>query len=119
LGSDHSSDAATRPAGAGATARPSEGDRATLFREAMAALASGVAVVTARRTDGHPVGLLATSVAAYSAEPPSILLAIAHSSRSHLILIHESERFGVHLLARHQEESRGCSQAAPTTSTSP
>ena len=39
----------------------------TLFREAMTHLASGVAVITARRDDGHPCGLAATSVASYSA----------------------------------------------------
>jgi flavin reductase (DIM6/NTAB) family NADH-FMN oxidoreductase RutF len=74
-----------------------------LFRDAMAALASGVAVVTARRADGLPAGLLATSVAAYSAEPPSILLSIAHSSRSYPTLVEHAERFGVHFLGRGQE----------------
>lgn len=69
----------------------------------MAALASGVAVVTARRADGRPAGLLATSVAAYSAAPPSILLSIAHSSRSHTTLVEHAEPFGVHLLGREQE----------------
>jgi flavin reductase (DIM6/NTAB) family NADH-FMN oxidoreductase RutF len=77
--------------------------RIELFRDAMAALASGVAVVTARRADGRPAGLLATSVAAYSAAPPSILLSIAHSSRSHPTLVEHAERFGVHLLGREQE----------------
>jgi len=78
--------------------------RIALFRDAMAALASGVAVVTARRADGRPAGLLATSIAAYSAEPPSILLSIAHSSRSHPTLVEHAERFGVHLLGRDQGE---------------
>ena len=74
-----------------------------LFRDAMAALASGVAVITARRADGRPAGLLATSIAAYSAEPPSVMLSVAHSSRSHRALVEDAERFGVHLLAREQE----------------
>jgi flavin reductase (DIM6/NTAB) family NADH-FMN oxidoreductase RutF len=77
--------------------------RIELFRDAMAALASGVAVVTARRADGRPAGLLATSVAAFSAAPPSVLVSIAHSSRSHATLVEDSERFGVHLLSRGQE----------------
>jgi flavin reductase (DIM6/NTAB) family NADH-FMN oxidoreductase RutF len=76
-----------------------------LFRDAMAALASGVAVVTARRADGRPAGLLATSIAAYSARPPSILVSVAHSSRSHPVLVVDAELFGVHLLARAQEET--------------
>ncbi len=78
-------------------------ERARLFRDAMAALASGVAVVTARRTDGRPAGLLATSIAAYSAAPPSVLVSVAHSSRSHPVLVEEAELFGVHLLERGQE----------------
>jgi flavin reductase (DIM6/NTAB) family NADH-FMN oxidoreductase RutF len=68
-----------------------------LFREAMASLASGVTVVTARRPDGHPCGLAATSVSSYSANPPSLLVSIAHSSRCHEALA-GGERFGVHIL---------------------
>jgi flavin reductase (DIM6/NTAB) family NADH-FMN oxidoreductase RutF len=77
-------------------------DKATMFRDAMAALASGVAVVTARRDDGAPCGLLATSVSAFSADPPSVLASIGHVSRCHDALI-ESEHFGVHLLSSDQE----------------
>ena len=47
-----------------------------LFFEAMASLASGVAVITARKADGHPCGLAATSVVSYSAHPPSLLAAM-------------------------------------------
>jgi flavin reductase ActVB len=68
-----------------------------LFHEAMSSLASGVAVITARRADGHPCGLAATSVASYSAHPPSLLVSVAHSSRCHAALS-ACERFGVHLL---------------------
>jgi flavin reductase (DIM6/NTAB) family NADH-FMN oxidoreductase RutF len=74
-----------------------------LFHEAMASLASGVAVVTARRPDGDPCGLAATSVASYSADPPSVLVSIAQSSRCHAALA-ESEHFGVHILRQEQEE---------------
>jgi flavin reductase (DIM6/NTAB) family NADH-FMN oxidoreductase RutF len=77
-------------------------DPAALFREAMAALCSGVAVVTARRHDGAPCGLVATSVSAFSAEPPSVLVSIGHVSRCHDALI-ESEHFGMHLLSSDQE----------------
>lgn len=68
-----------------------------LFHEAMASLASSVVVVTARRSDGHPCGLSATSVASYSADPPSVLVSIDHSSRCHEALA-MSEQFGVHIL---------------------
>ena len=54
-----------------------------LFDEAMASLAAGVCVVTARRADGDPCGLAATSVSSYSADPPSLLVSIAHESRCH------------------------------------
>ena len=72
-----------------------------LFHEALASLASGVAVVTARRPDGHPCGLAATSVSSYSAEPPSLLVSIAHSSRCHEALT-TCEHFGVHILRSDQ-----------------
>jgi flavin reductase (DIM6/NTAB) family NADH-FMN oxidoreductase RutF len=68
-----------------------------LFREAMTLLASGVAVVTARRPDGGPCGLAATSLSSYSAHPPSLLVSVWHESRCHQALA-ASERFGVHLL---------------------
>ena len=68
-----------------------------LFMEAMARLASGVAVITARRPDGEPCGLAATSVASYSAHPPSLIASIAHMSRCRPALV-VSERFGVHFL---------------------
>ena len=76
-------------------------DQVALFRDAMAALCSGVAVVTARRDDGAPCGLVATSISSFSAEPPSVLASIGHSSRCHQALA-ESEHFGVHLLSAGQ-----------------
>jgi flavin reductase (DIM6/NTAB) family NADH-FMN oxidoreductase RutF len=74
-----------------------------LFRESMAGLCSGVAVVTARRDDGAPCGLVATSVSSFSAEPPSVLISIGHTSRCHTALI-ECQHFGVHLLREGQAE---------------
>ena len=74
-----------------------------LFRDAMAHLASGVAVITARRDGGHPCGLAATALVSYSAHPPSLLVSIWHQSRCHDALA-ECERFGVHLLRADQIE---------------
>jgi flavin reductase (DIM6/NTAB) family NADH-FMN oxidoreductase RutF len=68
-----------------------------LFREAMTLLASGVAVLTARRADGGPCGIAATSLTSYSAHPPSLLVSVWHGSRCHDALA-ASEHFGVHLL---------------------
>jgi flavin reductase (DIM6/NTAB) family NADH-FMN oxidoreductase RutF len=73
-----------------------------LFRESMARLVSGVAVITARREDGNPCGLVATSVSSFSASPPSVLVSVDHSSRCHRALV-DGDTFGVHVLARHQE----------------
>jgi flavin reductase (DIM6/NTAB) family NADH-FMN oxidoreductase RutF len=72
-----------------------------LFREAMSHLASGVAVVTARRPDGLPCGLAATSLTSYSAHPPSLLVSIWHGSRCHEPL-ELCDHFGVHLLRSDQ-----------------
>jgi flavin reductase (DIM6/NTAB) family NADH-FMN oxidoreductase RutF len=74
-----------------------EPDVTQLFFEAMSSLASGVAVITARRADGDPCGLTATSVASFSARPPSLLASVAHASRCHGALV-TCERFGVHIL---------------------
>jgi flavin reductase ActVB len=74
-----------------------------LFREAMAGLVSGVAVITARRDGGDPCGLVATSVSSFSANPPSVLVSVDHSSRCHRALV-DGDTFGVHVLARHQEQ---------------
>ena len=73
-----------------------------LFHEAMSSLASGVVVVTALHTERRPCGLAATSVASYSANPPSLLASIDHSSRCHDAL-RDCEHFGVHLLRAGQE----------------
>ena len=73
-----------------------------LFRDAMAGLASGVAVLTTRRPEGEPCGLVATSISAFSASPASVLASIGHVSRCHYALV-ECERFGVHLLRSDQE----------------
>jgi flavin reductase (DIM6/NTAB) family NADH-FMN oxidoreductase RutF len=74
-----------------------------LFREAMAGLCSGVAIVTARHPDGQPCGLVATSVSSFSASPPSVLASIGHHSRCHAALT-AGEEFGVHLLSADQGE---------------
>jgi flavin reductase (DIM6/NTAB) family NADH-FMN oxidoreductase RutF len=74
-----------------------------LFQEAMASLASGVAVITARRPDGEPCGLAATSIASYSANPPSLLVSVAHDSRCHDALA-GCAHFGAHILHSGEEE---------------
>ena len=75
----------------------------SVFRDAMASLASGVAVLTARHGAGEPCGLVATSLSAYSAAPPSVLISIGHVSRCYPALA-DGEVFGVHLLAAGHEQ---------------
>ncbi|WP_158717898.1 flavin reductase family protein [Streptomyces sp. NRRL F-2664] len=71
------------------------------FTEAMSRLVSGVAVVSARRGDGRPSGLLVSSVCSYSAAPPSVLVALARTSRTCREIAEGPDAyFGVHLLAR-------------------
>jgi len=76
---------------------------AELFRESMAGLCSGIAVITARRPDGEPCGLVATSVSSFSARPPSVLVSVDHSSRCHRALV-DGDTFGVHVLAAGQDD---------------
>jgi flavin reductase (DIM6/NTAB) family NADH-FMN oxidoreductase RutF len=67
------------------------------FTEAMSRLVSGVAVVGARGPDGKPCGMLVTSLCSYSVRPPSILIAVAHGSRTGAALS-ATGRFSAHLL---------------------
>ena len=60
-------------------------------------LPSGVAVITARRADGVPCGIAATSLTSYSAHPPALLVSVWQASRCHDALA-ASQHFGVHLL---------------------
>ncbi|MEO5372708.1 MAG: flavin reductase family protein [Alphaproteobacteria bacterium] len=46
------------------------------FRNAMASFACGVTVVTARTTDGRPLGLTVSSFASVSLEPPLVLVCL-------------------------------------------
>lgn len=88
-------DRATRQGAGVRTQEPAE--LAGQFTAAMSRLVSGVAVVTARRSDGAPCGLLVTSICSYSVRPPSLLVSIAHGSRTYAALT-ACEDFGVHLL---------------------
>ena len=76
-----------------------------LFGDLKAELPAGVAVVTAKGPDG-PKGLVVTSLTAYTADPPSILVSVAHSSRSYDTLL-AAEHFGVHLLRTGQDVVAG------------
>src|SRR5687768_215648 len=72
------------------------------FFDAMSLLASGLAIVTSRDSDGEPSGLLVASLCSYSAVPPSILVSVQCGCRSHAALL-AAAHFGVHLLRSDQE----------------
>lgn len=77
-------------------------DLAGPFRAAMSRFPSGLAAVTGRDADGGPCGLLVSSIASYSDAPPSLILAVAQTTRTHAALMGH-DRFGVHVLTAEQE----------------
>jgi flavin reductase (DIM6/NTAB) family NADH-FMN oxidoreductase RutF len=72
------------------------------FRSAMSELVAGVAAITVSE-DGTARGMLATSISSYSDRPPSILVSLAHTSRTRDPLL-RADTFGVHLLGREQTD---------------
>jgi flavin reductase len=89
-----------RPAEAG---RP--GLNAERFRLVMRNIASSVAVITVEH-EGRKHGMTATAVCSVSAAPPTILIVVNRSARTHPI-ISEARRFTVNILAVHQAELAG------------
>ncbi|MEU7019982.1 flavin reductase family protein [Streptomyces sp. NPDC046203] len=74
------------------------------FTEAMSRLVTGVAVATARRSDGRPIGMLVSSLCSYSVRPPSVLMAVADGSRTgRELCARPGMDFGVHLLGADDE----------------
>jgi len=73
------------------------------FRHAFRQVASTVAVVTYLDASGSPRGMTATSVCALSVEPPSLLVCIDRSTRTHAD-IRRVTAFGLDLLAEDQRE---------------
>ncbi|MCM0675156.1 flavin reductase family protein [Micromonospora phytophila] len=81
--------------------RPDDTTLRGTFREAMSQVPAAVSVITARRDDGRPTGLVATAVMSYSTEPPSLAVSVSHRARSHAAIAGGTS-FGVHFLAREQ-----------------
>ncbi len=78
-------------------------DVQALFKASMSALASGVAVVTGAAADGSPRGLTVTSIASYSANPPSVIVCVDESCNSYEALTTGSH-FAAHLLQAEQAD---------------
>ena len=75
---------------------------AAQFRQLLGRFATGVSVVTARRADGQPVGMTASSLASVSLDPPLLLVSVDHKNDMHGAL-ESSDRFAVNILAADQE----------------
>ncbi len=73
-----------------------------LYRETIGRFATGVAVVTARSTEG-PVGMTANALCSLSLEPLLLLVCIDNAART-LAPIQSSGRFAVNVLRAEQHE---------------
>jgi flavin reductase (DIM6/NTAB) family NADH-FMN oxidoreductase RutF len=71
------------------------------FRNALGRFATGVTVVTTLE-DARPHGMTANAFMSVSLSPPLIVVSVDHRSNMHRILP-GSRRFGVSVLAEHQE----------------
>jgi len=78
------------------------GVAAAQFRQLMGRFATGVTVVTARRADGQPTGMTASSVASVSLEPPLLLVAVDRQNDMHDALLAAAD-FAINILAADQE----------------
>ena len=73
------------------------------FRAALGMFATGVTIVTARGTDGLPVGLTANSFNSVSLEPPLVLWSLARSSGS-MPALDTGSHYAINILAANQKE---------------
>jgi flavin reductase (DIM6/NTAB) family NADH-FMN oxidoreductase RutF len=78
-------------------------DRET-FAEIMTAFPTGVAIITTVDDQGAPWGLTSNAVASVSADPPTLLVCVAKSSRS-LPALRASRRFVVNFMAVGSEDA--------------
>lgn len=72
------------------------------FRQALGAFATGVTIVTARASDGSPVGITANSFNSVSLDPPMVLWSLAKNARS-LPVFAAADHWNVHVLANDQD----------------
>jgi flavin reductase (DIM6/NTAB) family NADH-FMN oxidoreductase RutF len=82
------------------------------FREAMGSFATGVTIITLD-LEGEVHGMTANAFASVSLDPLLVLVCVDHSARTHAHL-HAKKRFGVNILAQHQQAiSEYYAQASP------
>lgn len=73
------------------------GSDARTLRDALGCFATGVTVVTARTSEGRPIGLTANSFTSVSLEPPLLLVCIANNAGCAPVL-GDADYFGVNVL---------------------
>lgn len=73
-----------------------------VFRQALGAFATGVAVITARGPDGAPIGMTMSSFNSVSIDPPLVLFSVDRRAYS-LPAMEQARGFAVNILARDQE----------------
>ncbi|MEM1344363.1 MAG: flavin reductase family protein [Pseudomonadota bacterium] len=78
-------------------------DDKTALRRALGAFATGVTIVTARSSEGEPVGFTANSFTSVSLEPPLVLVCLAHTAASYDVF-RQIDSFAVNVLEAGQEE---------------
>jgi len=86
----------------GATLLDSHRISPDLVRQALGHFATGVTVVTSRRSDGEPVGTTASAVSSLSLVPPLLLVCLERTSQT-LATIREHHAFAINVLAESQE----------------
>jgi flavin reductase (DIM6/NTAB) family NADH-FMN oxidoreductase RutF len=72
------------------------------FRQLLGRFATGVTVLTARASDGRPVGMTASSVASVSLHPPLVLVSVDRRHEMHAAL-EGGRHFVLNVLAADQE----------------
>jgi flavin reductase (DIM6/NTAB) family NADH-FMN oxidoreductase RutF len=72
-----------------------------LVRQALGHFATGVTVVTTRRSDGMPVGTTASAVSSLSLVPPLLLVCLDRTSET-LTAIRQHRAFAINVLAESQ-----------------
>jgi flavin reductase (DIM6/NTAB) family NADH-FMN oxidoreductase RutF len=77
-------------------------DAIAAFKLAMRRFASGITIVTTM-LDNEPKGLTATAFSSVSVDPPTVLVVVNRSTRSHPIIA-QAQRFCVNVLALEQRE---------------
>lgn len=72
------------------------------FRRALGSFPTGVAIITTRAPEGHPVGVTCNSFNSVSLDPPLVLWSLAKSSRSRRAF-ETGDHWAVNLLSADQE----------------